>query len=808
MVSVLQINNTNNTSKINNNKQLFKSNLRKSNNIQISNQSILNYMNLLGLRNAANITFGAGQENMRPVDTIAGTTVNVPRDGTWLYDPTRAMIELEAIKHIDGNAKWDIKELKPWMVSAETENFMPIGGLAKVAVDLPSAFNKKFFGSNEQMTVVTPLYINGKDIRVTQLDENRIYYERKNNKVQLEKMMDIEVPFFDISSYGGEMKKRKVAVYSGVPEGSNTKYIMFYDPDIFDLTKNENDPRAKAKNANCDGCYVTNSKNFDENIRFAFFSKAVYELAKKLKQQDSEETPNVMLMNDWHVGSLAPLLKYLAPAEQEGSGLDKETADYLYNMPSLFIAHNLAYQGAIWNGEHEKENSRTEVLGTLFDKYTKTILEHSKNHPYLPIEDKNVMFKYQSVNPGMMGLALADRVVPVSQNYGNEILKSAEIGKGMQNLMKIRNHQQTFTPITNGYSKDMVIPVESKINEWQNNINSDLLEGVKQLVVKTDDIKFRSYTVGEFLPLSETERADFIKEVKLENKKAMFEFLTRIITRERNSDSAESESLVDFKTKRRYVLYKPHETNLSDVNPETTPVMTFVGRVADQKGMDTIYKKAIIDFAKDFTADEYRPEHEKKYKGWEIPVTIIGGTLASRDSYLALESLKRELKEINPKFAQRMLLFKGYANTNFLALGSDFFLIPSKFEPCGLIQMEVMAKGVIPIATSTGGLVTTIADEEDGFLSSVFYDKDDPDYAYHGNSGYAIYRKNNEQFLPDTNWRGYQDAMKKALGTFFHNPEKLTKMQEKAMIKDFSWNVPNGPLDQYVNLMRNGSYIR
>lgn len=48
--------------------------------------------------------------------------------------------------------------------------------------------------------------------------------------------------------------------------------------------------------------------------------------------------------------------------------------------------------------------------------------------------------------------------------------------------------------------------------------------------------------------------------------------------------------------------------------------------------------------------------------------------------------------------------------------GSDFLLMPSRFEPCGLSQMYAQSAGTIPVAARTGGLADTVVDGETGFL--------------------------------------------------------------------------------------------
>jgi starch synthase len=53
-----------------------------------------------------------------------------------------------------------------------------------------------------------------------------------------------------------------------------------------------------------------------------------------------------------------------------------------------------------------------------------------------------------------------------------------------------------------------------------------------------------------------------------------------------------------------------------------------------------------------------------------------------------------------------------------IVAGSDFTLMPSRYEPCGLTQMQAQRYGALPIAHATGGLADTIDDGATGFLFS------------------------------------------------------------------------------------------
>jgi starch synthase len=122
------------------------------------------------------------------------------------------------------------------------------------------------------------------------------------------------------------------------------------------------------------------------------------------------------------------------------------------------------------------------------------------------------------------------------------------------------------------------------------------------------------------------------------------------------------------------------------------------------------------------------------------------------------------LKKAAEKFPKKIgYLFEfEHSLPHLLYAGSDSTLIPSKFEPCGIVQMEAMRYGSIPIARKTGGLADTIKnfkpekDEGDGFLFKEY----DP---------YALFA-----------------TICKAQA-IFQLKEEWKKLVKRAMEKDFSW---------------------
>jgi len=112
----------------------------------------------------------------------------------------------------------------------------------------------------------------------------------------------------------------------------------------------------------------------------------------------------------------------------------------------------------------------------------------------------------------------------------------------------------------------------------------------------------------------------------------------------------------------------------------------------------------------------------------------------------------------------RVACLEGYdeALSHLVYAGSDLYLMPSRFEPCGQSQLYAMIYGAVPVATKTGGLIDTVQP----------FDDDHPD-----GTGVLAHWATSESF---------QGALDYAL-TLWEQPQKFLKMRRNGMKRDFSW---------------------
>ena len=120
--------------------------------------------------------------------------------------------------------------------------------------------------------------------------------------------------------------------------------------------------------------------------------------------------------------------------------------------------------------------------------------------------------------------------------------------------------------------------------------------------------------------------------------------------------------------------------------------------------------------------------------------------------------------------------------------GSDMFIVPSIFEPCGLTQMIAMKYGAIPIVRKTGGLADTI------------FDVDFSGKPFEETNGYTFDFADNP---------GIESALRRAFDCWFHDTDRWRKLMINGMNVDFSWNhSSNLYLDIYKKLTKKETNIQ
>lgn len=198
-----------------------------------------------------------------------------------------------------------------------------------------------------------------------------------------------------------------------------------------------------------------------------------------------------------------------------------------------------------------------------------------------------------------------------------------------------------------------------------------------------------------------------------------------------NFDSSEPEKRLVNK------LALQKKANLAE-NPEI-PLIGMVQRLDEQKGFDILGTglPTIMD-------------------GAEVQLVILG---QGRGYY------ENMLRHMALKYPGRITFFSGFDNSlaHLIYAASDMFLMPSRFEPCGLGQLIAMRYGALPVVHHTGGLVDTVSELT-------------PDLTQ--GSGFVF-----QDYAPEA----LVLAVKRGIDTFKKNRMSWYQAVQRVMKLDFSW---------------------
>lgn len=168
------------------------------------------------------------------------------------------------------------------------------------------------------------------------------------------------------------------------------------------------------------------------------------------------------------------------------------------------------------------------------------------------------------------------------------------------------------------------------------------------------------------------------------------------------------------------------------------PIIAYEGRLDKQKGLDLVVEIAW-----------------PLLKNFDVQLIILGG------GDVDLANTFRKLKDDFPDKVGTHLM-PNFTLPRLIFSGSDMMLFPSKFEPCGIVQMEAMRYGSIPIVRAVGGLNDTV-------------ENFDPKK----NSGTGFVFKDFDK------WQFFAQIIR-ALEVYNHKAVWLG-LQKRAMSRDFSW---------------------
>lgn len=621
---------------------------------------------------------------------------------------------------------------------------------------------------------------------LNKLKDKTLSKEEKNSVEN--KIKEIRKPFEDLKEKfikeHGTLWNEGFIELTGDAEGHIKAKVsfdgVFYKNEKFDMKG----PRFDGKDGN-KNIYNDKAINAGESERFMYFDKYFYEFLTKSKEQTTERLgADLIIGNDWHTGGISAMMRLLTKAREAVGDLTPVDAEKLQNTPIVTILHNAQLAGStshsnaklfnILFGEHSAEiveNAHMpDIHKYIYDKTYEKAFEAAKKQGLasdaakeqataeatakanelssqygLPAKCWNGLMHGNSVNPQTMATAYSDVILPVSDKYMEEIATQGVYGRENFELFRLRKFasedttffpgQKTIVGITNGCDK---------VNNILTDEGARILE--KQLGLPSGALKIYD---GQ----------ENILDWHNHNKKII---LDKVIAEVKDPANPMK-------------LENPKMTDLTGVN-ENTMIVSTAGRIVDQKGLD-IFAEAIEEFlSKNKITDGNYPVFYAQGVGDE---QFIKAIMAIKEKVAKSPELGGEAAAKRIVFAN---LFAEPGRYDACKLMSDFSIMSSWFEPCGLVHKEIVAKsGAIPIVNKTGGLTSGLTDKVDAIFS---------DFKPNEGSKEAVMKENKTNFAT---------AMGRAF-KIFNDKQKLSEMMKKSYDNDFSWLVKDGPMAQYVKI--------
>jgi starch synthase len=226
-------------------------------------------------------------------------------------------------------------------------------------------------------------------------------------------------------------------------------------------------------------------------------------------------------------------------------------------------------------------------------------------------------------------------------------------------------------------------------------------------------------------------------------------------------------------------------------NPEIDERLPFHYTVEDLTGKLENKKVLLNKFEIKF--DEHSPligiiSRLVSQKGFDIIADALTELLSLNVQLIVLGSGEDKYEEMFKTTAHyhphKVGVYTGYNEdlAHLIEAGSDIFLMPSQYEPCGLNQIYSLKYGTVPVVRKTGGLADTVQDWNE-------YNE----YGQDIGNGFSFFEYSAKTLL---------QAVERAINDF-HNKSVWKKIQRNGMMKDYSWK---HSAEKYIEVYKKKSF--
>ena len=498
--------------------------------------------------------------------------------------------------------------------------------------------------------------------------------------------------------------------------------------------------------------YNNYTHNAGETERFTYFDKFFYEgLIKSHEFSQEQLGADIIIGNDWHTGGISAMMKLLTHAKKAAGDITDKTAEKLLNTPVFTILHNANESGTNFY-------QASELFNVLFGEHAAKIVPNAympsvealklPKEYELPAKCWNGLMHKDCMNPQTMVAAYSDVVIPVSGEYNKEIATKGVFGRSNFELFRLRNFisenlgdfgskTKSMVGIANGCDRVNNTITEAKITQLADNLS-------------IDRNKFRIYKEG-----------DDVLEWHNHNKAAILEKVLADVANKKENPMRIS--AID-------------KTDLTGVDINT-PIFSTAGRIVDQKGLD-IFADSIVEFLK-----------MNKFPDGNYPVFYAQGIGEQKyiDQILKVKEKVARSPELGGQAAANRIvfanLFSEKGRYDACKMMSDFTIMSSWFEPCGLVHKEIAANsGSVPIVNKVGGLVAGLRHKVNAIFSEFVPPVD------------------GKESVLKTNSMNFASAMTEALHTY-QDKKAFGKLIDASFKADHSWLIKDGPAQQYAQLL-------